>query len=95
MSDHSPKTTRPINWLFTVIFLTIIVVISLYTVRNNYNERQPSSSYTNKDTRSDYVGNNLQGPQADSSTNGSPSKSDSIGNTRERASMPEADTTRK
>ena len=95
MSDHTPKTTSPINWLLTVIFLTIITVISLYTVRNNYNERQPSSEYSNKDTRSDHVDTLMQASQPDSSSTGRAAKPDSIGNSRERASMPEADTTRK
>ena len=91
--SHVPKTTNPINWLFPVIFLAIIAVAALYIVRNNFNEREPSSDYTNKDTRSDFRDTMLKTVRYDSS-NMPKATNDSLINHRQRESQPEADTTK-
>ena len=95
MSEHVQQTSKPVNWLFPVIFLAIIAICALYIVRNNYNERLPSSDYSTKDTRSDHVETMVQAVATDTSNISNTSKGDSLGTQRERASMPEADSTRK
>ena len=93
MSEHAPQPNRPMKWLFPVIFLAIIAIAALYIVRNNFNDREPTSDYTNKNTRSDHR-DTMGIVQPVDSSSPSSIKPDSLIHKRERASMPEADSTR-
>jgi hypothetical protein len=92
MSEHVPSSGSPVKWLFPVILLSIIALLALYIVRDNYNERIKASTVeVNKDTRSDYLAPGLIEPDTDS-TSGKSGRMDS--SARERASQPVLDTTR-
>ena len=93
MSEQHSHTNRPLKYIFPLVFLAVIAIMALYIVRNNFNERERVSDYTNKDTRSDYR-DSLSMPVITDSAAGRKTAPDSLNTGRERASMPEADTTR-
>lgn len=97
MNELVPGTVHPIKWLFPVILLSIIAFMSLYIVRDNYNDRvsHQSSQWITKNTRSDY--NNFLEFEAKTQTTGQEGKYiDTVGRKteRERSSQPELDTTK-
>ena len=55
MNEDIPKSSS-LTWLFPVIFLSIIAIMALYIVRDNFNERTKTpAEWVDKDTRSDYM----------------------------------------
>ena len=88
--SHVQGTNSPIKWLFPVILLSIIALMALYIVRDDYNERMRNpSDLVNKDTRSDYLAPDLIEISSDSSA----LKNNHIDSSaRERGSQPVLDT---
>lgn len=95
MTEYHPKHNNPANWLFPVIFLAIVAICALYIVRNNYNDIEPSSGYSTKDTRSDHLDPLAEAQAIDTSSLSRSPKYDSLITKRERESMPALDSTRK
>ena len=89
--SNVPTPNSPLKWLFPVIFLSIIALMALYIVRDNYNERTRNPAImVNKDTRSDYVAPGMDETMNDTTVQKG-IKPDSLA--RERGSQPVLDTT--
>lgn len=91
MSDQQSSPGNATKFLFPLLFLAVIAILSLYIVRDNYNQSVSHPlSEVNKDTRSDYTRIKMEAENEENMPTNK--RTDSSG--RERASQPEIDNTK-